>query len=465
MLFRTGGWARFSNIAVRAAGLAFDVFSSAAIPADRQDQPMPEGRGGRIVGGEISPEGAWPWQIALFAPSRSGILGATCGGSLIAPQWAVTAAHCVNANPSGAYSIGYGSNRLSGLNRIDVEKVIIHESYDPSRNDNDIALLKLARAAPLPPGKFAHLPPLTRSVQQIQPGENVTVSGFGFLNDCRGKPGPGCTMQDQLRDVTLSAMAMDECRRVYAQNGQALTEHQLCVGYSQGGKDSCQGDSGGPLVVKRGDIWVQFGVVSWGAGCAQPGLPGVYTNVAAYVDWIIRNAGPVTAENPVASAAGPAASSSAIASRIVSVRAVGDPFRVGGRARFEVQSSVAGYLLIFDVNPEGKLTQLFPNRFGGAGGTLRQIKAGETIRFPNEADRFEIKVTQPPGEGLVVAVVTKNDVGVAELVGRYGSLEPVKDFPQFFGRLEVVVKSSPPINPLNGNGTWTMGEAHYHVSE
>lgn len=60
----------------------------------------------------------------------------------------------------------------------------------------------------------------------------------------------------------------------------------LCAGYRQGGKDSCQGDSGGPFVFNSGAGYVLHGVVSFGAGCARPGAPGVYARVSNYIGWI-----------------------------------------------------------------------------------------------------------------------------------------------------------------------------------
>ena len=68
-------------------------------------------------------------------------------------------------------------------------------------------------------------------------------------------------------------------------------ETMFCAGEETGGIDSCQGDSGGPLVVpnlsKTGHTTNHLaGIVSWGIGCARAGLPGVYTKVSNYIDWI-----------------------------------------------------------------------------------------------------------------------------------------------------------------------------------
>jgi len=91
-----------------------------------------------------------------------------------------------------------------------------------------------------------------------------------------------------LRQVVVPIISQDACRESYGKN---LTDNMMCAGYMEGGKDSCQGDSGGPLVCKKGDRWWQYGITSWGEGCAKPNFPGIYSDVVKFLPWITKNTG------------------------------------------------------------------------------------------------------------------------------------------------------------------------------
>lgn len=88
---------------------------------------------------------------------------------------------------------------------------------------------------------------------------------------------------DILRTVDLPLIDIDDCRKK-TKYGSSVQMGMMCAGYLEGEKDACKGDSGGPLVCQG----LQAGIVSWGTGCANPLYPGVYTNVAFYKNWILR---------------------------------------------------------------------------------------------------------------------------------------------------------------------------------
>ena len=244
----------------------------------------------RIVGGAAAPPGMAPWQVSLqYRDGGAGRWSHFCGGSLIAPSWVLTAAHCLDDVDAGALSVVHGSQSLSASGeRRYPERLVLHEGYVAANQGDDIALIRLAE-------------PFSSSRQQVVQLQSRQIErAFGFPGACSVVTGWGSTdawgpgrsrssardLPDRLRAVDLPIIDNATCAAVYS-SGE-ITSGQVCAGYEQGTMDSCQGDSGGPLVVPGGPTgWTQVGVVSWGAGCAQPRAYGVYTRVSAYIDWIL----------------------------------------------------------------------------------------------------------------------------------------------------------------------------------
>ena len=113
-------------------------------------------------------------------------------------------------------------------------------------------------------------------------GRDVTVAGWGATIE-------GGVPADMLQEVTVQVTDMDKCRQVYRKlAGVDIRPGILCAGFDEGGKDACQGDSGGGLLVQDpvSGRWTQVGIVSAGIGCARREVPGLYTRLDKYINWI-----------------------------------------------------------------------------------------------------------------------------------------------------------------------------------
>ena len=205
----------------------------------------------------------------------------------------VTAAHCADGSEPGDIQVLAGIHNLvaadAGFVRLDVARIIIHPDYgEVNQYDSDIALLELATSAPFRSPSAAGLPIAGVALVPENVGALVgvesTVTGWG-----NRQPGSS-DYPAALHEVEVPIVSNADCRAAY---GDTITSAMLCAGLSEGGKDSCQGDSGGPLVVfsSTRSRWELAGVVSWGNGCALPGVPGVYTRVSTFAHWIGEETG------------------------------------------------------------------------------------------------------------------------------------------------------------------------------
>jgi len=236
----------------------------------------------KIVGGFFSYVGMIPWQVGLLFNSPSEA-NQGCGGALVGDQYVVTAAHCTEGASPGDIYVDVGDTILGTPFEaqsfiIAVEEIIDHSDYNSGTLENDISILKLAEKVDLytyPNIKPACLPSYKYSGPAV-------VSGWGTTSS-------GGVSQSWLKDTNVDVYPQGSCGDYPPGD---ITDDMLCAGYPHGGKDACQGDSGGPLVARQisdSDSYTLTGVVSWGWGCASPGLPGIYANVSYFTSWLYDN--------------------------------------------------------------------------------------------------------------------------------------------------------------------------------
>lgn len=227
--------------------------------------------GQKIVGGVEAEKGELPFQVSLQSASGSHF----CGGSLIKPNWVATAAHCVQGSANMKIVLGlYNQKDLAGTEVFRAKKIVAHPQYNRSTLDYDYALIQLDHDSSFRPIDLNRV-----EIDIAATPTNVWTSGWGTTSE------GSFALPNILNKVEIPLVTKEACNSSTAYNGD-ITDHMICAGLPEGGKDSCQGDSGGPLFVKQtsGDFTL-IGIVSWGEGCARPNKFGVYSKVNVMTEW------------------------------------------------------------------------------------------------------------------------------------------------------------------------------------
>ena len=304
----------------------------------------------RIVGGVAAQPGSAPWQAELYSTyafqpgditrdnktniSRRSFLEQKagweihhrCGGAYIGDDWVLSAAHCfvgVEGDVIRDWRIRLGTQNLDDPRNpgvtFAIDRVAYHRDFKNAEPyPNDIALIHIVRDAQTrrnPAAVYKAIRPITAADGAIEGFDSLRVTGWG-----RTKPrvtgSHGLARDGTINHGSAALLEVDlkpraACDKVSGYSAVSLTK-TICAGAEVAGaqtfnravsalslpvallnrtvKDACNGDSGGPMTVERGTPRapnrVLVGVVSWGQGCAQAGIPGVYTLVSAFAPWI-----------------------------------------------------------------------------------------------------------------------------------------------------------------------------------
>ncbi|XP_066474424.1 granzyme A-like [Tiliqua scincoides] len=227
-----------------------------------------------IIGGSKSRPHSRPFMALIFGTQL-------CGGTLVKPNWVLTAAHCqLGRKPSIVLGAHSKSEQESTKQNFSIMKQFPHPGFSSETTENDLMLLQLNKPAKITPA----VKPLTlpRTYKDVKAGTKCLVAGWGITANGQKKP------SDTLREVNVSVINRRICNdRKHYNSHPPVTMNMVCAGDKKGRKASCLGDSGGPLICKG----EQRGIVSFGRKnkCGDPKYPDVYTRLTKeYLSWITR---------------------------------------------------------------------------------------------------------------------------------------------------------------------------------
>ncbi|ONI84312.1 trypsin [Actinosynnema sp. ALI-1.44] len=239
---------KFARFGMALAGVTLSVLGAVAPAATAAPAAAPTDVAPMIIGGGNASNA--PWAARLFRNGQQ-----NCTATVIAPNYVLTAQHCVAS--SGTYTFRIGSlDQTSGGQMRTAAQITQHPSAD----------LAIARLTEPYTGTYSPL----GTTSDVQVGQSVQVYGWGAT--CTGQPEINCQSRYlKVANVTVTTVNGRDYRggvAVSARRGNGIT---------------AGGDSGGPMFASGKQVGV--------ASTSDRQTTTAYTNITRYRPWIQQIAG------------------------------------------------------------------------------------------------------------------------------------------------------------------------------
>ncbi|XP_055374771.1 brachyurin-like [Condylostylus longicornis] len=225
----------------------------------------------RIISGKHATKGQLPWQVLI---KKVGLVW--CGGSIIADEWVLTAAHCTKGEKSLELVFGIIHVKEPGIS-MKSNQFTEHPQYNPSNLNYDISLIKLPQKLTF--NNFIKPITLNKNPDQFT-GQLCTISGWGYMSD------EDLIHSDNLLYAKVNVITRDNCIEFYGED--YVTDDTICtLGSNLSDESICSGDSGGALVIDDGSNPIQIGINSFVADerCTEK-IPAGYIRVSSFINFI-----------------------------------------------------------------------------------------------------------------------------------------------------------------------------------